>query len=401
VDPVLRIHSRCPAQAVWTDDGGFRPHGLGLAPASAVSSITGRFTSPSAGIGQTPEVGLQRLSSTDAFVVVDLDGAERADGVIRWAKKVLVDGARTLARSRTYAWAILGERVSGASAGVSAPPEDRATAITRAVEELGERIAGGALSLDPGKGVSPAELAAWEAVDTRSGRLRSPSGLGAGSTLADDLLAAGAVAAAAAALGGLDGRTVALEGAGSAGPALVRAIDAAGGRLVAVATAGGARIADVPPAEELAALWAEHGDGLTAHLGDERPASAPLETDADLLLCGSRSGVVDHELAGRSTHRVVVPVGPVPLTARALAVTSARGATYVPDFVSTAGPLIGARPDGAPDPDALRDEAGRRIGELTERILAGGPSPFLAACGIAEEFLASWRDELPFGRPLA
>jgi glutamate dehydrogenase (NAD(P)+) len=360
-----------------------------------------QFTSPPAVIGQTPEVGLQRLSSTDGFVVVDLDGAERADGVIRWAKKVLADGARTLARSRTYAWAVLGEQVSGASAAVNASPEERTAALDAAIEELAGEIASGGLSLDAGKGVSPGELARWNAIDTRAPLLRAPSDLGPGATVADDLLAAGVVSASVAALGGLDGRTVALEGAGSAGPALVRAIDAAGGRLVAVATAGGARIADLPPAEELAALWAEHGDGLTAQLGDERPASAALECDADLLLCGSRAGVVDHGLAGRATHRAVVPVGPVPLTARALAVTSARGGVYLPDFISTAGPLLAARPADEPDAAALRETAARRIAELAERVLAEGPSPFLAACEIAESFLASWRDELPFGRPLA
>ena len=43
-------------------------------------------------------------------------------------------------------------------------------------------------------------------------------------------------------------------------------------------------------------------------------------------------------------HTDVVPTGPVPLTAKALAVLRAAGRTVLPDFVTTAGPSLADRP---------------------------------------------------------
>ena len=62
----------------------------------------------------------RKLSTTDAFVVVDLPDAPVAAGVVRLAPKVLIDGATWLARSQTYQFAVFGRKASGASAGINA-----------------------------------------------------------------------------------------------------------------------------------------------------------------------------------------------------------------------------------------------------------------------------------------
>ena len=74
----------------------------------------------------------RKLTSTDAFVVIDLDGAPTAAGIARLAPKVLVDGARWLARSQTYQFAAFGRPASGASAGINAPADGRADPDRRA-----------------------------------------------------------------------------------------------------------------------------------------------------------------------------------------------------------------------------------------------------------------------------
>jgi hypothetical protein len=368
-------------KAVWNRHGGFGS------------------TRPPAFFGQTLAVPLQKLSSTDAFVVVDLDDAPTADGVVRWAKKVLVDGARTMARSRTYSWALLGEQVSGASAGINAAPDGRADAIAAFCTELEERVRSGALSLDPGKGLGANDLAPLAAADQRSelASATTPSG-----TLSDALLAAGVAAAASAALGGLEDRTVAIEGAGGAGPALIEAFAGRGARTVAVGTASGTLAVD-PDAdsEELGRAWADAGEGLPAARGSDLPAGAVLTLPADVLVCGSKVGLVDHDVAGELPHTVVVPCAVAPVTSRGLAVARRRDVVVLADFLTTLGPLLAFRPADGPKAGSLLAAASDRVGTLTAEVLGHEEGPYLGACYRAEEFLRTWQDALPFGRPLA
>lgn len=343
-------------------------------------------------------MALQKLSSTDAFVVVDLDGADAADGVVRWAKKVLVDGARNLARSRTYAHALLGEKVSGASAGISAVPEDRAAAVGAFVEEVTPRVTEGSLILDPAKGVAADDIATLLAADGRPDWLSTTQGSG---TPADHLLAVGVATCAAAAAGSLDGRSVVLEGAGSAGPALVEALAARGARVVAVATSQGCADTSAMEPGALVAAWSAAGEGLPAELSSEAPPAAALTTVADVLVCGSKVGLVDHEAADRLAQQVVVPCGPLPVTARGLAVARRRDLTVLPDFLTTAGPLLAFRPADGVGADDVAGDVARRLGGLAAEVMEHPEGPVLGACYRAEDFLRTWREELPFGRPLA
>ena len=300
-------------------------------------------------------------SATTAFVFTDLEGAPAADGIVRSAKKILLDGATMLARSRTYAWALLGQQVSGASAGINAAPADHAAGVAAFVEAVSTRVGSGELSLDPGKGVSREDLAPLAAVDQRSPLLHEARAAG---TLADELLATSVVAAAAAATGGLDGRRVAIEGAGDHLPALQALLERAGATVVAV--------------------------------GDEA-----LTAEAEVLLCGSKAGVIDHTVAEQLPHRVVVPHAPVPVTAKGLAVATRRSIVVLPDFLTTSGPLHAFRPEGSPTAEDLLERANTHAAGLTAELLDHPEGPLLGACYRAEDFLRSWREQLPFGRPLA
>nr|MDQ3294216.1 hypothetical protein [Actinomycetota bacterium] len=102
---------------------------------------------------------VRKLSSTDAFVAVDLAGVERSVGIVRLAPKVLVDGAELLARATTYAYATFGLRIGGASAGINAKPDARDAAVTAFCEEVAADVVLGKLHLSPGTGVDPEELA--------------------------------------------------------------------------------------------------------------------------------------------------------------------------------------------------------------------------------------------------
>jgi hypothetical protein len=89
-----------------------------------------------------------------------------------------------------------------------------------------------------------------------------------------------------------------------------------------------------------------------------------------------------------------VPLTPVPVTARALAVLGKAGRTVVPDFLSTAAPLLATHdPDGGDPVQRVRDAA--------IALADQGPGMWLAAAKAAEDNLATWTAEKPFGRPLA
>jgi glutamate dehydrogenase/leucine dehydrogenase len=165
----------------------------------------------------------------------------------------------------------------------------------------------------------------------------------------------GAVAAALGALGSLEGRRLAIVGTGPAADA-----------AVASATTNGA----------------------------EAQAGAGLDAEADALLVAGKAGVLEHDLAATVRAKVVVPLSPAPVTARALAILGRAGTVVVPDFLATAAPLLAAlAPDGG-DPVL-------RVHDAVAALAGEGTGMWMAAVTRAEDHLGSWQDALPFGRPLA
>ena len=334
----------------------------------------------------------RKLSSVDGFVLLDLENAPGSVGVVRSAPKILVSGAEMLARSVTYSFATFGIRAGGASAGVNAKPEDRSAAVAAFAAE----VAGfdPPVLIDAAKGIDPADLAALVDKDPRSAALRTVTD---GVSGADDLLAAGALAAAEAAAGPLSGKRAVIEGFGPAGIALARRLAEAGAGVVAVATTAGTALEpDGFDPMALAEAWAAQGDGMAKSIGSaQKPAWAAWGADADVVFCGSKAGAMTHEGAALLKARTVVPIGPVPITTKALAVMGRAGVTYVPDFVAIAAPLLA----GSGEVDAADCPA--RIAAVVGELAGSPDGLFLAACTRAEAFLRTWQDTLPFGRPLA
>jgi hypothetical protein len=284
-----------------------------------------------------PGVKVQRLTSTDGFVVWDVEGATASAGVVRVAPKVLQDGAVLLARTVTYTFASFGvEHAAGASAALNAKPDDRDPAWAAFVEEVRPLTDSGQLVLSPGLGTTADDLAPL--------RGREPDAA---------LLAAGAIAAARVG-GPLDWRTAAVVGTGPLVDATTRALAEAGTTLV---------------------------DGR-------------FDAACDVLFVAGKAGVLDHPTAEGVQAALVVPLTPVPVTARALAILGRAGRIVVPDFLSTAAPLLATHDADGGDPV-------QRVREATIELAEAGTGMWLAAARRAEEKLATWTAEKPFGRPLA
>lgn len=313
---------------------------------------------------------VRKLQSTDGFVVYDYPDVP-SSGIVRRGRKILQRSATDLARSATYAFAFFGVERAGVSAGINAEGDDQAPALAAALAELDDSIAAGQLELLPGKGVSAQELEnRATATDSDTSHRRDRRQTAMTSTT---------LAATAWALGGsLEGRRLAVEGYDPDDP-LHR-------NLVGTASSMGATVVE--------------GDGL-----DSKPWMI-WSADVDALLVGSKPGAMNHQGAESVNAGAIVPWGPLPITTKALAVLARREICYVPDFVSASAPLVIDHLNGS---DAGSEQAVRRLVDLLTTGLdeAGakaddtGDPLFVACCHRAEDFLAQWREGLPFGRPLA
>ncbi len=293
---------------------------------------------------------IHKLSSTDAFIAFDLDDAP-ATGITRLARKVLVDGAKTLARSTTYAFASFEVKMGGGSAGINAEGDATAAAIEAFVAEVSELVSAGTWATDPGLGLSDADFAPLRQVDPRPAALWEEG-------LAADLAALGAVAVADEFVS-VSGAKVVIDGESDQ---LVEAIAAAGGEVV--------------------------GQTTTADRSDV------LATECDIVFAGGKTGSIGHDVASTMQARAVVPFSAVPVTAKAFAVLSRADTVVVPDFVSTAAPLLAGFDLDAGDPI-------ERVRALASELSSSGVGAWMASIERAEAFLSSWQDSLPFGRPLA
>ncbi len=340
---------------------------------------------------------LHKFQSVDAFVALDLAGAEAASGPVRWARKILQGGAKDLARSQTYTYAALQMRRSGASAGINAEAQGRSEAIAAFVAEAAALVPDGTYLPDAAKGVADADLAPLRDADPRT-----VARLDAFAAACDGLSAAAAADAAA----GLDGRTVVIEGFSAIGPALASSVVERGGRVVGLATAEGslASTDGFDPAA-LAEAWAEHGDkALGALAGSDDGLGKPgalWGIGADIVFAGSRMGIVNHGVAEGLGCQALVPSGRLAFTSKALAVCRRGGVTAVPDFVALAGSSIAAWSSPGTGDDEVRSEITSAVAALMADAVGSDDGPFLGACYAAEAFLSTWQDELPFGRPLA
>ena len=340
---------------------------------------------------------LHKFQDVDAFVALDLAGAEAASGPVRWARKILQGGAKDLARSQTYTYAALQMRRSGASAGVNAEAPTRAEAVGEFVAESVALVAEGIYLPDAAKGVSDQDLAPLRDADPRN-----TDRLDAFGAQCEGLSAA----AAADATVGLDGRTAVIEGFSASGPALAGAVSQQGGRIIGVATAEGslASTDGFDPAA-LAEAWAGHGDkALSALAGSDDGLGKPgalWGIGADIVFAGSKMGIVDHGVAEGLGCGALVPNGRLAFTSKALAVCRRGGVAAVPDFVALAGSSIAAWSSPDVGDDDVRAEITDTVAALMADALTCDDGPFLGACYAAEAFLSTWQDELPFGRPLA
>ncbi len=344
-------------------------------------------------------VRIHKLSDADGFIAIDLDNADRTIGIVRRAKKVLQGGAKDLARSLTYGFGVHELKYSGASAGLSGFGEGSEGLIEAFQTEVGPMVESGAFLPDIGKGISKADLAPLLDDDPRPAlRLAERNGL----TLQDELVGHSVAAASAAALGGLDGKRVSIEGFDVNGLAVARALVASGAVIVGASTADGSiQSDDALDIEAFAAALVSGDEDALANFGDVNPANRIFGHGVDAITVASKMGVCNHYAAEYVKAKAIVPAAGMVVTAKALAMLRKADVLVMPDFVSIGGPIPLWSHEGDIDADTAVAAAVDTTTAICTEALAHEDGPLLGACYKAEAFLGSWQDTLPFGRPLA
>jgi glutamate dehydrogenase/leucine dehydrogenase len=190
--------------------------------------VIGMAGEPVAGRGRGgPEI--VELGSVPGFVVFDLPGVPVSAGGTRLAPDVGVAEVALLARAMTYKFAVLGQRVGGAKAGVRGDPADRAgkdALMARFCAEVSPLVDAGRFLTGPDMGTAEEDFAPLRE------RRAAPAAMRAvvdGVPFEDVLTGYGVAAAAEAALRarwgrGWDGRSVAIEGFGKVGGGVAREV---------------------------------------------------------------------------------------------------------------------------------------------------------------------------------
>jgi glutamate dehydrogenase/leucine dehydrogenase len=122
--------------------------------------------------------------------------------------------------------------------------------------------------------------------------------------------------------------------------------------------------------------------------------------DVDLLIAGTKPGTLSHQGAPMVKARAVVPWGPIPVTTKAYLMLERAGTRVLPDFVAAAGGLVAPYLQSSGAADA-RAQIARQVSEILPVCAEHDEGVMMGAFVRAEDFLASWTDYSPFGRPLA
>lgn len=290
-----------------------------------------------------------RKTGMRGVLVIDNTARGTGKGGTRMSPTLTVLEVARLARTMTWKWAAVDLFHGGAKAGILGDPnapnkEEVLRAFARALanEVPREYVFG----LDMGLTEKDAAIFVDELGD-RGAAVGLPRALGG---LPYDELGVtgyGVAEAADAAARAIDlpvaGARVAIQGFGAVGQAAAERLVELGAVITAVSTAKGAVIdPDGLDVARLVALRAEHGDDCVHAYGGAVDASLALTTDAEILIPAAREDVIDKDLAGATSARLIVEGANLPTTPAALEVLHERGVVVVPDFIANAGGIIAA-----------------------------------------------------------
>ncbi len=237
--------------------------------------------------------------------------------------------------------------------------------------------------------------------------------------------------------GDMAGKSVCIEGFGANALGALAELEKAGAKLTGISNDKG--FIHNPAGiniNQAASAYREHGNSFLNHLdpgakpasdsepaSNLKPAKEIFQVEADILFLGSKMGVLDHEMAEGLKISALGSLHPIPFTTRALMILEGKGVIVPPDFLCLGGMIYASwhlsektkkepiKPtkeptkEGEPDTNEIISATIQKTHALVEEVVDGvmeaEPRLFLAGCKIAEDFLKTWQEKIPFGRPLA
>ncbi len=360
------------------------------------------------GLGGAPSVWrviVHHLTSVDGEIVFDIDPeiAGTTAGGTRLADGVTVDEVALLARAMTYKFAVFEQRIGGAKAGIRPRLLDtHAETMARYCEEIRPLVEARTFLTGADLGTTTADFAPLVPPGTGPRVIDSEID---GIAFEQLVTGRGVGAAAAAWLGGLDGRTVAIEGFGAVGGGLAREVVRRGGAVVAVSTIEGTVADDAGlDIDALFEARAEHGDWFVRRIGlDTRPAEELHRLAVDVLVPGARTGVYTAAVAAEVQAPLIVPAANAPYTAAGLDVLRRNQVVALPDFVCNAGAVLAYQAPRGLSPDEVLGRVDRLITERIEAAKLAKMDPIRYATVLADTFLTTWipAEHRPDGPALA
>jgi glutamate dehydrogenase (NAD(P)+) len=340
------------------------------------------------------------LKTVDAYIAFDFECPTSAGGT-RLAPDVTERETQLLARAMSYKFAVLETNFGGAKGAIRATPATRADAVRRYVDEIRPMVLSTKFLTSTDLGTQPEDLKSLPGTDQADLMHTEYMGM----PLDAFLTGLGVATAAETVLGGLEGRTAAIEGFGKVGGATAVEMARRGARLIAFSTIlGFVQRPSGFDVNELLDLRSRFGDRLVEHLGEDvRPVAELFTIEADVLVPGARIGVIDESRARALKARVVAPGANVPYTAAALEVLRERGIPALADFVCNSGATIGYVTSGLFRADQAVAAVEKRVRELTRESVKDPRGPVAGAAHLAEAHLRTWLDpsQVPDGPALA
>lgn len=290
-----------------------------------------------------------RKTGMRGVLVIDNTARGMGKGGTRMSSSLTVVEVARLARTMTWKWAATDLFHGGAKAGILFDPDspDKEGALRAFARALRNEVPDEyVFGLDMGLTERDAAILADELGD-RGAAVGLPRALGG--LPYDELGVTGfgvaeVTDAASQTLSlPLQGARIAIQGFGAVGQAAALRLQELGAIVVAVSTARGAVIdregIDLGTLAELRHL---HGDDCVLAFGDHRPAGDALTVDCEVLIPAAREDVIDADLAGRLSTKLVVEGANMPTKPAAREILHERGITVVPDFIANAGGIVAA-----------------------------------------------------------
>ncbi|MCB0990840.1 MAG: hypothetical protein R2770_15350 [Acidimicrobiales bacterium] len=330
------------------------------------------------------------LTSAKGFLIVDLPDAESSVGPARLGDKLIPSNAIDYVREITYGFGIVESKWGGATLGLKVSPEEREATVGAVAGELADELGAHKLMFDQGLRMPRATLNELAANDPRPVDRAK---------IGDDLEAAGIVQVAAALLGDLSGKAIAIDGVDSVTALAAAGLATAGARIARVSDGKTAVSGDIPPSA-LADRLAGDEQAIASH-GDAKPAWTIWKGEGvDLVIAGSKVGAMTDQGAAVLGDTPVVCYGVSPVVTKAIATSRRSGGRIVPAFVTSLGRRLLDTATSQADAAQLHSAAQQRLSSVLEATLESPAGPYVAACELAEAFISSWTDK-PFGRPMA